>query len=52
MSNDSSKCSSCGSNSCRCWELDAAKYNHKDIAGQIRLEELRDQHYGIGRNSR
>lgn len=45
-----SACSRCDANQwqCRCWETEAAKYRHKDITGQIRLEELRDEMYGVG----
>lgn len=33
---------------CRCWELEAGKYNHDNIRGQIRIDELRDERYGPG----
>ena len=48
------KCGECGADqfSCDCWELEAGKCRPQDIAGQIRLDELRDEHYGIGGSSR
>lgn len=46
------ECGVCGTTqqfSCSCWEREAATYEPAVIAGTIRLEESRDQHYGVGR---
>lgn len=44
------QCGAPDADTCNCWETEAAKYNPRDIQGQIRLDELRDERYGPGRD--